>query len=372
MGNFSLALLLLPQLVLGMQKAESSSKKTACPGEEQYLSQPNLDGTINGYRPPFYPDSPYQTFVTADLLVWQATVDGFAFAWTYPQVLNGNIREVPIPNGKFHDVDYDWAPGIRLGVGYHLPIDHWDLTLNWTGFRNHCTGHASVSSISNNSLIALWMPMGYIAGSYNALHAQAKWRLNYNTLDLSVGRTSFAVKSLVVNPVLGVRAAWIHQHFRADYSNGTFINSTGAVPSVRFAGSNQFNGWGIRPGLETSWHMTKDWSLYANSFISALFGVYTLKEDAYMTSATHGNLLNDYDRYFQNAFAFDMALGVKWEMFCGNKRHVLVSIGYEISSWFSQNQMTDFIYIDEGPGFGPYLNGDLGLQGIDISARFDF
>ena len=87
--------------------------------------------------------------------------------------------------------------------------------------------------------------------------------------------------------------------------------------------------------------------------------------------------LNEYDSYYRNAFAYDIALGLQWEkFFCPNriskKGHLVISAGYEMHTWFAQNQLVNLVYIDQAPGFGPYLSGDLGLQGVDVSFRYDF
>ena len=214
-----------------------------CPLEcvEDLPVQKNLDGTINGYRPAYYPKEESCSFVTADFLYMQSSVDGFAYVWSFPQALafTETLRTNPIPGGQFQEVDYDWAPGFRLALGHHLPLDHWDLELTWTYFKNNCSGDVS----GDTSNIAIWAPMGYLAGSFNAHSASANWRLNYNTLDLTLGRTSFATKSLVVNPFIGFRGAFIHQHFTAFYQNAAFTNGSLPHTNVSSAASNDFNGW---------------------------------------------------------------------------------------------------------------------------------
>lgn len=380
-SQFVLPLLLsLPtQGLWSMQKPapEPTSAPVNCPLEcVENPIQRNLDGTINGYRPAFYPKEENCSFVTADFLYMQSSVDGFVYAWSFPQVLTNisNVRSNPIPGGTFHEVDYDWAPGFRLALGHHFfGMDHWDLELTWTYFKNHCTD--DINDVT--SIIGLWAPMGYLAGSFNAKQASADWRLNFNTLDLTLGRTSFAVKSIVINPFIGFRGAFVHQHFKAEYNNANFTNGTLPGSGVKFIGSNNFNGWGLRPGLETSWMINKTWSVYANTSVSALFGHFGIKENAYLTSSPFERLLNESDSYYRNAFAYDIALGLQWEkFFCPNrvskKGHLVISAGYEMASWFAQNQMVNLVYIDQGPGFGPYLSGDLGLQGVDVSVRYDF
>ncbi len=338
----------------------------------------NDEGQPSGYRPPFFLEPDHGVFFLADLLYLQATVDGLTFAWTFPEdeppiSADNLIRSTPIPNGRLHDVDFEWSPGLRLGVGYHSPMDHWDLFLSWTHLKNESTGSVSVPNLTSNSNFGIWMPFGFLAGTYNARDASAKWKFNYNTIDLDLARASFAVKSIVFEPFLGMRGAFIHQSLHAKYQNGAFHDGTSAVPNVSFTGKNLFNGWGIHPGLKTSWHFLRDWSLYANTSASFLYGRFMIQEIAQTTSAPVRDLFSERDRYFNNALGFELGVGLKWEMFlCPDRWHLQFSAGYEMIQWFDQNQLVNFFYIDNAQGMGPYVNGDLGIQGVNVSGRFDF
>ncbi len=46
-------------------------------------------------------------------------------------------------------------------------------------------------------------------------HALASWRLNFNTLDLSLGRNYFVGRFLSLHPYLGIRAVWIDQNYKS-------------------------------------------------------------------------------------------------------------------------------------------------------------
>jgi len=180
---------------------KTSPSETSSTTIEPALAVYNPEGLPSGYRPTFFPPSHEGFFFSAEFLYMQATVDGLAYAWSFPEAEpslgDTLVRSTPIPGGQFHDIDFRWSPGVRLGVGRHFSLDNWEVTAMWTGFESTSRGSATVDNLTSNSLFALWMPFGYIAASYDAEHAAAKYRLNYNVVDLDMGRAAFAVKSIV-------------------------------------------------------------------------------------------------------------------------------------------------------------------------------
>ena len=76
-------------------------------------------------------------FVTADLLVWQAHENGLPLA-----VVGHQSRSSPfIEDGKVANFDFDCDVGFRIGVGYNLPHDGWDLSFNWLRFYTDASRH---------------------------------------------------------------------------------------------------------------------------------------------------------------------------------------------------------------------------------------
>jgi hypothetical protein len=268
----------------------------------------------------------------------------------------------------------DWSPGLRFAAGYRFPHQSWELSLSWTSYFNHSKASASIPSFSNNTLIATWFPSGFFAAEYMALHASADWNLNYNTLDLILARAAFATKNIAITPLLAFRGAFIHQHYTISYSEGNFLNEVGTpIPDVKMSLTNNFDGWGLKGGVNTQWFLTRSWSLYAGGGASFLYGRFHIKEQAKMQSATYGNFITAHDSYFQNVFEIDARIGTKWEMFFQDgKRHIAFSVGYEMMSWLEQNQLFNYYFVDRAPGAGQPSQGDLGIQGINISAHFDY
>ena len=102
---------------------------------------------------------------------------------------------------------------------------------------------------------------------------------------------------------------------------------------------------GLTPGVNTQWFFTKNWSLYCNGALSLLFGRFHTKEHAQLTSETNRDFIVAHDSFFRNVFAIDLKLGTKWETFFGKKKwHLAFSIGYEIMSWFEQNQLFNYFF----------------------------
>src|SRR3989304_3868290 len=113
------------------------------------------------------------------------------------------------------DTSYSCNGGMRLGLGYNIPYDQWDLNLTWTHFHN----------TTDSSLDA--PPNGYLLGIYTSasvwpvdasLNYDAKWKLQYDTLDLELGRSFFTSKALSLRPFVSARGARIDQDMDLLYS----------------------------------------------------------------------------------------------------------------------------------------------------------
>lgn len=304
-----------------------------------------------------------------------ADQDGLSYAWTFPEEYTAAVgridRRGPMPQGESHDIGSSWGPGFRLSTGYRFPKQAWELSLDWTYQHCHAESSTSIQALTAETLIATWFPAAFNAGGFFALHAHANWVLVFNTLDLCLARSSFATKSVEIDPFIAFTGAFIHQSFTTSYEQGRFLNQTVLdAEDVTFSMHNNFDGWGLKPGLRSSWFLTKRWSLYANGAFSFLFGRFATKQHATMPDRS---LIDAHDQFFQNAFAIELTAGTKWGMFFDKqKKYLRFSLGYEMMSWFNQNQLFNYFFVDQAPGAGQPSQGDLGLQGINLSVEIDY
>jgi hypothetical protein len=173
------------------------------------------NGMINPPARPVVKDG-VDLFITGEVLVWKAHQDDMAYAVELDATpVNNGFNE-----GRAKHWSGKWAAGFRLGLGYNMPHDGWDLNLMWTRFytshraSNDC-GDCGCSDTGFFQPIFLPKDYSHTASTPTfATEAESKkWKLNLNMVDLEMGREFFVSKWLTLRPHVGLRGAWIHQRF---------------------------------------------------------------------------------------------------------------------------------------------------------------
>ena len=312
-------------------------------------------------------------FITADLLYWKSHVNGLPLAVESqsPTSLAGD-KDVK-------DLNFKWDFGFRVGLGYNIPHDGWDLYLNWTRFYNHA--HKSVETDGDEFLYPSFFSADGLtdaAGTHASFHEiEGRWHLHLNILDLDLGREFFVCKWLTLRPHMGLRTAWIKQKLKTE-SEG-LLASSGAVSNSAFEyeleAKNKYWGLGLLAGLDTQWGLGHGWSIYGNAAFSLLYGFFSIDaEEEYRTTASGSETttLDVDDHYHADRAIADMALGLRWDhMFDHDRYHLGIQAGWEHHLFFGQNQFMRFVD-DAAPGVLLSNQGDLMITGWILNARFDF
>ncbi len=334
------------------------------------LSEKNVQGSIGGKNPSTHTERcGYGVFVTGDALFWKATQDGLEYAIDIP--VASSLPPVQ-QNGKVKDLNFKWGWGFRAGIGYNLPYDGWDLYLNWTRF--HHTSSSHIERASGGTLEPLWLPPTYtFSNNVFANTAAARWRLQYDTLDLELGRSYFVSRALALRPFIGLRGAFIHQSIRYQFTPQSF----NFFNPFTTKGRNNFNAFGLRAGVALNWFFNSQWSLFGNASATLAQGEFdvALKMSAKRENPLRdaGNLLREKNSYHRVKTNLEAAVGLTWETyFCSKRYHVALSLAYEVVQWINQNQLREAFFPQNFLGtFVPH-HGDLGLHGGTFAARFDF
>lgn len=354
--------------------ALESSRIDALEARVAQLTQDNTQYTVSGKNPTTRMDG-YNSgaFIVADFLYWQAVQDGIEYALSSKSPIRPgsflSSGEVNIKDGDMKDVDFDWGPGFRVGLGYNFRYDQWDLFLNWTRFHNHSnsTSHAH----AGGSLSALWVPVTISGGDIEKAHAH--WRLLYDVVDLELGRSFYLTKALSARPFVGLRGAFIRQHFRYRYEDLHVDTIPGPFDIVTRTKNNYYSG-GLRAGTEMNFRVNQHWSFYGAASTSLVYGNFDLRLRFQFPDLDIGPLKlgykSDYNRTKANV---EGAIGLQWETGYANGRyHFTILACYEFTEWFNQNQLVKVLAPALfNPAFLPN-DGDLGMQGGTLSARFDF
>jgi hypothetical protein len=330
--------------------------KTSAPQKNQTPS------TSNHAWPMFNPDAmpnSNQLWVDAELLFWQSNVGSLDYG--VDSKSTSSIRD-----GNVKHLEFDWDWGFRLGLGYKLPYDRWDLFVNYTYISSRAHGH---KEDSDKVIFPSWAS-GFNfsgSGSFYADSAKASWHMMLNMADLELGRNCFVSRWLSIRPFMGIRGLVIDQDYHVEYKGGTVAPSD----EDKIHMETDFWGVGIRMGFDTLWGLGKGFGIYGNGSASLLSGHFDVDEHEKLEKADQ--TITDIDRHVNNVVvAADLALGVQWDyMFSKDRYHFGIKFGWEFDMFFDQNQLFNFLN-SSNHGSIHFQNDDLSFQGLTLGLRLDF
>ena len=184
--------------------------------------------------------------------------------------------------------------------------------------------------------------------------------MEFNALDLELGRNYFISRRLTLRPFFGLKFAWIDQNIKVHYKNVIAFNN-----EYRYKLDQDQFGVGIRTGLNTAWFMWNKWSIYGNFAISALYNDFDNHQKmTYQDPGIkfdHMNFKRDTHRVSP---VLELGLGLRFETdFYEDNYQFLLQAGWEEQVWFDQNQ---FFNLQDN------TEGNMSLEGLTIKASFSF
>jgi hypothetical protein len=303
----------------------------------------------------------YNLFLTGDFLYWKATENGL----TYAVSSNNPDGTLSTTHLKLFEPHFRYDYGFKVGAGFNIGHDAWDLYANWTHF--YTGAHAHKHAKSGEGLYPVWaFPSGPLSG-LTVQEAQEHWKLFLSLLDVELGKEYYVGKHLSLRPHLDIRTAWINQDFNCEYNRAVsgFVTFDDRVEM-----KNDYWGVGPRLGLDSQWWLGAGFSFYGKAAFSLIYGPYSIKQEEKAETLSK-KLVFHREMHIARAIT-DLGLYFAWDhMFFDNSYHFGVMGGWEQHLFFEQNQL--FRFLD--PLFqGSLLSnqGDLTLQGWTLSARIDF
>lgn len=292
-------------------------------------------------------------YFTGEWIFWRTREGGTEFAVERSSSSPGVLTDA-VPK----KVTFDWESGFRLGFGVHLPHDGWDININYTLFQPSGSDHTSGSVF----------PLLAFQGQFpvaNVSDANAHASIDFQTLDVSIGRAYYLAKSLGLRPFIGAKGAWIDQHFHIHYTGGDIP----AGQEYRIEDHNDFKGGGLLFGIESYWELGSHFSLFGNLSGALLIGHFDLKQNQVQLNGVKTiDLDSDFNLLSPTV---DLILGFSWDRnFANDRCHFGLSAGFESQYWWRQNQMEHFT----DSSFPIYIRSqeDLACYGLTLKARLDF
>lgn len=269
-----------------------------------------------------------------------------------------------------YDADFDWNSGFRLGVGYNMGHDRWDLQMVWTWLltRGHHTKTDSVNQLYSTNAAAAIDPLeGVLANTF-----QSHVNLHLNLLDTKMGREFFVSKWLTLHPSAGIRVGWVNQAWNTKATGDITALGSSLLTEYKIDMKQKF--WGIGPmvGLDTEWGLISNFNLYANGSVALLTGFFNDYRNDTAVQTGKADITNPFRRRsHQPQWVSELALGLRWNQWMGGDRYRLVlQAGWDAIFFNDHNHL--FSMTGNNTNQMIESNGDLMSQGVSMGVRLDF
>lgn len=341
----------VPTLVTGLQPAPAPVSPP--PSVVEHLPQAGAGPAgpaVENFSAPMQPEDEGYSFrglyFTGDYLLLRPRRDAFDYAVNSP-----NITQTP--GGTVESADWNTESGFRIGTGFRIPGQDWYFGVTWTNLSSH--GNTAQEAPAGGALYATLTR----AGSYDQVDtATAATNFDYNVLDVEFSHRVKFSDTFNVNFSGGGRFAWINQEFTAVYNGGPdhAVNDTVNSPVY-------FNGAGLTAGADGQWNFYHGLGIYARARASLLSGQFK----NYLTETTANGtvgIVNVNEKNDQIVPVAEMGMGINY---CSDHWHL--SVGYELTNWFS---MVDSLDFPDSSNIGKVgrRTSDLSLEGLAVQLGF--
>lgn len=237
-------------------------------------------------------------YLKAELLYWRPELCGLEAAFGTTAIAT-DVSTSAITTTTVTESDEEphskWSPGFRIGAG--AVYECLDIELDWT----HFNGRASL----------------------NQDEQFGNWKIKYDAVDFTIGRSFCITSCFALKPFIGVRSLRIHQHLRSHLT--TIFTALIGSNTVTTDKHDTENFWGVGPqiGLDAYWGLGCNFSLYGSFAVVSYYGDvkgHNCDADTFTStvSVCHGKKKH----CFSNV-GTDAALGIRWDRsieldcFCG-------------------------------------------------------
>ena len=289
-----------------------------------------------------------------DIFYAHARPNGVEFNYVDGQATGSNANQPVLPlNGLVNDISFQWDWGFKVGVGYNFEHDGWDANAQYTYFDTSASTSSNPGSNSYTVPLVGWaaLPEGVGGDEFFVYsdNATGLSDLEFDVVDLMLGRNYFMSKYLSMKPSFGLKATWIKFNKEARFTGGSSNENS---PELGFNlgdatiyVKDRSNYWGMGPatGVDTNWYLGCGFSIYGNASGSLLFGRYQVWHRESSTITDRSDKTIDLDA---NVHAFvpvvDLNLGLAYGTYVANKeQYVEFSLGYECTYYWNATQCLD-------------------------------
>ncbi len=194
--------------------------------------------------PPCAPPRTLRFGVFAEYLYWRA---GDSTTTDFAVPINGGIvppDEPVIPVGPIATLNPDFDHGYRAGLWWQRTCET-QIGASYTHFDTETQNSVAIDPADNVVLLALVVHPATVAADFFYTDAAAQYDVEYKTFDIDYRHVFCSDCVYRVNYIVGVRYLEYEDNFRATFTSPTRIETVTA--------RNDFDGFGLRGGIEGEW-----------------------------------------------------------------------------------------------------------------------
>ena len=265
---------------------------------------------------------------------------------------------------------------MRVALGYNTSKDKWDLCGVWTYYHNSSSDSKEGSETAGYYLIYSSNPQG--------ISVKASYMLNYNMLNLELGKGFYLFEDVSLKPHFGAQGGWIYQTFKSHFV--ALHQRQGQNPFEGegvLVGRNNYWGVGITGGIESNWHLTSNFNLFGNFSAALLYGELKMNQRT-KEQVDLGAPMRD--TFVLSAKEYDMVphmqamLGFSWgTCFNDEKMFFGLRVAGELNYWWDQYNLYMLLATeggdnqDNGGGIiGSTVFKPLTLIGLTAGVKLEF
>lgn len=291
---------------------------------------------------------PWDVYFDASFIYWQPIQDNMELGLN---VTTGTDTAV--------NMDFDYKPGFKVGLGGNFDYDNWDLHAEYTWFHN--TNSTSYTAAAGTTVVPFYANPTDITGTSTAVNQS--WRLRMDIGELTLGRWHYVGTKLTVRPSFGARGAWIRQKLSTNFTTGAATDDSFTAKST---------SWAVGPqiGLDTNWVLGEGFRFYGNAEGDILYTRFNRLSTTHVDDEADSVTISQ-RKYGTVRTHLDLELGFGWGTYLDcNNWYMDFTAGYGFQVFFDQNMFRRFTETASVNSFSP--NGNLYVQGLTVTFRLDF
>lgn len=290
-----------------------------------------------------------KAFFTFDILYWHPKVGGTEFAYSYqPEIVSvpgGGVSVRPAKRGTIKENEFDWEWGLKVGLGYNVPHDEWDVYGNYTWYQPHSTESTSKAPPSGLAPLRQF-------GEIIAQKAKSHFDIAYHNVDIEVGRNYYISRFLSFRPFLSVKTSWIDLDERLIYAasplNGVAFPGEFTTSGFDFKTHSSSDFWGIGPriGVNSLWFLGYGFGLFADVASAIQYGYFkTVHKESFPPHVLANfnfdkNLIKVRSKFHRFVPYARLYAGLEWDGYVNHqKQHIRLKLGYEVQYYWRVNQI---------------------------------